>query len=46
VRPGPPLLVYPEKTQRLYVLFDENNAFVAGRQLTVQAWYRPVYDNI
>jgi hypothetical protein len=46
VRPGPALTAYPEKTQRLYVLFDENNAFVAGRQMTVQAWYRPNYDSI
>lgn len=46
VRPGPALLVYPEKAQRLYVLFDENNSFVAGRQMTVQMWYRPTYDNI
>ena len=46
VRPGPPLLIYPERAQRLYVLFDENGAFVAGRQMTIQAWYRPVYDNV
>lgn len=43
---GGPLLVHPGRTQRLYILFDEGAAFVAGRQMTVQAWYRPVYDNV
>lgn len=43
---GAPLMVYPEKTQRIYTLFDENSGFTAGRQLTIQAWYRPIYDSI
>jgi len=40
------LRVYPGADQRLYVLLDEDSGFVAGRQLTVQAWYRPLYDNV
>jgi len=43
---GEPLKVYPEKTQRMYVLFEENGTFTAARQMTVQAWYRPTYDSI
>jgi hypothetical protein len=43
---GEPLKVYPEKTQRMYVLFEENGTFTAARQMTVQAWYRPIYDSI
>ena len=43
---GEPLKVYPEKVQRIYTLFDENAGFTAGRQLTLQAWYRPIYDSI
>lgn len=43
---GAPLMVYPEKVQRIYTLFDENGGFTAGRQLTIQAWYRPIYDSI
>jgi hypothetical protein len=46
VRPGPALKVFPERTQRLYVLVDESGAFNAGRQMTVQAWYRPIYDAV
>jgi hypothetical protein len=44
--PGDPLRVFPGVVQRLYVLFDEQGVFTAGRQMTVQAWYRPIYDNI
>ena len=40
------LRIYPGVDQRLYVLLDEDGGFVAGRQLTVQAWYRPLYDNV
>jgi len=36
-----PVVVYPGKTQRLYILFDEGTDFVAGRKMKVQAWYRP-----
>jgi hypothetical protein len=38
--------VFPERDQRLYILFDEDAGFTAGRQMTVRAWYRPVYDAI
>ncbi len=43
---GDPLRVFPGRDNRLYILFDEGANFVAGRQMTVQAWYRPVYDNV
>jgi len=43
---GLPLCVFPEQAQRLYILFDEDAGFTAGRQMTVQAWYRPIYDSI
>lgn len=43
---GEGVRVFPGMDQRLYVLFDEGNSFVAGRQMTVQAWYRPIYDNV
>jgi hypothetical protein len=40
------LRIYPGANQRLYILFDEDGGFTAGRQMTVRAWYRPVYDNV
>lgn len=43
---GVPLTVFPEQSQRLYILFDEDAGFTAGRQMTVRAWYRPIYDSI
>jgi hypothetical protein len=43
---GPPLMVYPERVQRMYILFDEDGVFTPGRLSTVRAWYRPVYDNV
>ena len=43
---GEGLRVFPGRDGRLYILFDEGANFVAGRQMTVQAWYRPVYDNV
>ena len=43
---GLPLCVFPERDQRLYILFDEDAGFTAGRQMTVRAWYRPVYDAV
>jgi hypothetical protein len=43
---GEGLNVYPGRDQRLYILFDEDGAWTAGRQMTVRAWYRPVYDNV
>lgn len=43
---GAPLMVFPERDQRIYVLADENGAWTAGRAITVRAWYRPVYDNV
>jgi len=43
---GLPLCVFPERVNRLYILFDEDAGFTAGRQMTVQAWYRPIYDSI
>jgi len=36
-----PILVYPGKAQRLYILFDEGTDFVAGRKMQVRAFYRP-----
>ena len=39
---GEPIYVWPGRTQRLRVLYDETTAkFVAGRALTARAWYRP-----
>ncbi len=35
-----PILVWPGRTQRLFILFDEGTDFVAGRQMTVSAWVR------
>lgn len=43
---GGGLVFHPGRNNRLYILFDEGANFVAGRQMTVQAWYRPVYDNV
>lgn len=43
---GEGVRVHPGRDQRLYVLFGEDGPFVAGRAMTVQAWYRPIYDNI
>lgn len=43
---GDGLRVHPGRDQRIYILFDEGANFVAGRQMTVRAWYRPVYDNV
>lgn len=36
-----PIYVWPGKTQRLFILFDESANFVAGRPMTVSGWYRP-----
>jgi hypothetical protein len=43
---GLPLTVFPEQINRLHILFDEDAGFTAGRAMTVQAWYRPIYDVI
>ena len=43
---GDGVRVHPGRDQRLYVLYGEDGPWVAGRVMTVQAWYRPVYDNI
>jgi len=43
---GAPLMVFPERDQRIYIMADENGAWNAGRAITVRAWYRPVYDNV
>jgi hypothetical protein len=43
---GEGLVVHPGRENRIYILFDEGANFVAGRQMTVRAWYRPVYDNV
>lgn len=43
---GAPLMVFPERDQRIYIMADENGAWTAGRAITVRAWYRPVYDNV
>lgn len=40
-----PLKIFPNRTQRMYCLFSEDGGFTPARTLTVQAWYRPVYDN-
>lgn len=42
---GDPLMVWPGRTQRIGILFDEGN-FVTGRKLTVQMWYRPRYRTV
>jgi hypothetical protein len=41
-----PLLVFPGTVNRMHLLFDEIDQFVAGRQMTVQAWYRPRYATV
>lgn len=38
---GKPIHVYPNKAQRLYVLTRESTGFVAAREMTAQASYRP-----
>jgi len=43
---GAPLMVFPERDQRIYIMADENAAWNAGRAITARAWYRPVYDNV
>jgi hypothetical protein len=43
---GAGLRLHPGRDNRIYILFGEGTNFVAGRQMTVQAWYRPVYDNV
>ena len=40
------LRVYPGMDQRLYILYDEDSGWTAGRAMTVQAWYRPLYDSV
>lgn len=45
-RAGEGLQVFPGLDQRFYVLFDEGANFVAGRQMTIRAWYTPLYDTI
>lgn len=44
--PGDPLRIFPGRTQRIYILFDEDGNYVPTRSVTVQVWYRPVYDNV
>lgn len=39
-RSGGPLLAYPQRNNRLYVLFDEGNSFNASKQMTVTVNYR------
>ena len=43
---GDPLHVQPGRDQRVYILFDEDGGFVAGRAMTVQTWYRPRYSSL
>jgi hypothetical protein len=43
---GAPLMVFPERDQRIYIMADENANWTAGRAILVRAWYRPVYDNV
>ena len=43
---GAGLRVYPGRDQRLYILYDEDGSWTAGRQMTVRAWYRPLYDSV
>ncbi len=43
---GDALHVIPGRDQRIYILFDEDGGFVAGRTMTVQAWYRPRYSSL
>jgi hypothetical protein len=39
---GEPIHVWPGRTQRLRVLYDEATAaFAAGREMSARAWYRP-----
>ena len=35
------LYVWPGKQQRVHVLFDEGYTFTAGRQMSIQLFYRP-----
>ncbi len=43
---GQPLMVWPNRVNRMHVLFDEGATFTPTRQLTVRAWYRPRYHTI
>lgn len=43
---GDGLRVHPGRDQRLYILFDEGANFAPERRMTVQAWYRPLYDAV
>lgn len=43
---GQPLLVWPNRINRMHVLFDEGTTFTPTRQMTVRAWYRPRYATI
>lgn len=38
---GEPITVWPGRVNRLHFLLNESAGFVAGRQMTMQAWYRP-----
>lgn len=40
-RSGGPLMAWPDKTNRLHVLFDEGSVFTASRQMIVSATARP-----
>lgn len=43
---GDPLMVFPGRVNRMHMLFEEDGQFVAGRQMTVQAWYRPRFATV
>ena len=45
-RSGGPIMVYPGRTNRLFILFDEGGSFNQGRNLLVNVNYRPRWSTI
>ena len=44
---GAPLMVFPERDQRIYIILADENAGLERRPRHHRpAWYRPVYDNV
>ena len=43
---GEPLALYPGRTQRMHVLFEQNPLFTPTSQTTIQVYCRPIYDTI
>lgn len=43
--PTMPLYIFPNRVQRIHTIVSEDTGFNTSRTFTIQAWYRPIYDN-